>query len=567
MSGLRIGELATELSTRAAELADANNRVQSLLDAVMAVSSGLELDSTLRRIVDAATDLVDSDYGALGVLGDDGTLSSFVTTGIDEDTSALMGPLPTGHGLLGTLIRDPRPLRLTELAAHPSSVGFPPNHPPMRSFLGVPVRIRDEVYGNLYLTDKRGGGPFTPDDEVVAQALAAAAGIAVDNARLFERATLRRRWLEAITELTTDLLSGMDQREALDLVAVRAVDLTEADAALVLLTPPQRPDRRVVHAWAGDVDAAVGGCEITRDDPLIAEVVTGGVPLIQDDLTLVMQGSALGELLGSYQHSMAATMRSGEHITGVLLTLRHKSSPRFPADHLPLLASFGSQASLVLQLAVKQDVQRQLDLVVDRDRIGRALHDRVIQRLFGIGLRLQGVASAVIDPRGRQRLKTGISEIDSVIQEIRTSIFDLEVPSGTAGSGLRGRLLDTVLQAAASAGARPTVRVSGPLDTEVPPAVADHAVVVLRELLADVVERTGSAADAVVTVEVTDHLVVEVADHSTDVHPGEVGHRLSDLGAQTRELGGESAVRPNREGGTTARWSWPLAGASDLASG
>ena len=556
LSGLRLNELITEMSAHVAELAGAKNQMQGLMDAVMAVSAGLELEPTLHRITLAATELVGAEYGALGVVGPDGRLSSFVTVGIDADSRTALGPPPTGHGLLGAIIADPRPLRLSTLSDHPSSVGFPQQHPPMRAFLGIPVRIRDEVYGNLYLTDKRGGGGFTADDEVVVEALAAAAGIAVDNARLFERATLRQRSLAAITELTTDLMSGMEQREALELVATRAVDLTDADAALVLLTPPEHRDRRVVHAWVGDIDASVEGREIPSDDQLVVDVIAGGEPLIETDLARNMAGTVLADVLVGYQQSMATTMRSGEHITGVLLVLRRKGRTPFVTDQLPLLASFGSQASLALELAVKQLLRSQLDLVTDRDRIGRDLHDHVIQRLFGTGLQMQGIASTIGDHDTRQRLKDGIAEIDDVIREIRVSVFDLQAPSDTVEVGLRRRLLDVVVDATGSRAVQPTVQISGPVDTDVPPVLADHAVSVLGELLATVVGR-GGATEATITVEVTDHLLVEVMaggghDSST------VRDRVRGLEGRVREFGGECAVRPCDEAGVTVRCSWPL---------
>jgi len=556
LSRLRLNELITELSAHVTELAGARNQVQGLLDAVMAVSAGLALDATLHRVVLAATDLVDAEYGALGVLGPDGRLSSFVTVGIDEDIRTAMGPLPTGHGLLGTLIADPQPLRLTDLSGHPSSVGFPQHHPPMRTFLGVPVRIRDEVYGNLYLTDKRGGGQFTADDEVVVEALAAAAGIAVDNARLFELATMRQRWLEAVTEVTTDLMSGMEQREALELVATRAVGLAGADAALVLLTPTGHRDRRVVHAWVGDIDASADGREIPSDDPLIADVIAGGAPLIETDLARNKADTALADLLVGYQHSMAAILRSGEHITGVLLVLRSKGRQPFAAEQLPLLASFGSQASLALELAVRQTIRRRLELVTDRDRIGRDLHDHVIQRLFGTGLGLQSIASAISDPDHRRRLKAGIAEIDDVIREVRTSIFDLQA-SADAEVGLRRRLLDAVLDVTESASVQPTVRISGPVDTEVAPAVADHVVLVLRELLTHVV-RHGSAGETTVTVEAADRLVVEVVGGGATLDPTTVDSSMYDHERRARELAGDCTVIPDDEGGAIVRWSWPL---------
>ena len=194
----------------------------------------------MRRIVHAAIDLVDARYGALGVVDEGGMLSQFMHVGIDDETRERIGPLPTGHGVLGVVIGDAKPLRLADLSAHPMSVGFPPNHPPMRTFLGAPIRVRGEVFGRLYLTEKNGGQEFTEDDEAVLQALAGAAGVAVDNARLYGEAQRRQRWLEASSEITGALLGGTDPTEALQLIASRALELTGADYTVIAL--PEDPD-------------------------------------------------------------------------------------------------------------------------------------------------------------------------------------------------------------------------------------------------------------------------------------------------------------------------------------
>src|SRR3954449_12268559 len=195
LSGMRLTELVEEVQDRLASVARAQARVQHLLDAFLSVSTGLDLPSTLRRIVESACDLVDAQYGALGVLrqGGDG-LAAFINVGVDDELAARMGHLPEGKGVLGQLITEPYPLRIADLRKHPSSVGFPPHHPPMKSFLGVPVLVRGEVFGNLYMTEKR-HGEFTVGDEAVLTALAGAAGIAIDNARLYEESEIRQRWL------------------------------------------------------------------------------------------------------------------------------------------------------------------------------------------------------------------------------------------------------------------------------------------------------------------------------------------------------------------------------------
>jgi GAF domain-containing protein len=193
------------------------------------VTSGLELDATLRTIVHTAIDLVDARYGALGVRGHDHELVEFVYEGIDEQVREQIGHLPEGRGVLGVLIDDPKPIRLDKISDHAASVGFPPNHPPMRTFLGVPVRIRDEVFGNLYLTEKANGQPFSEDDEVLVQGLAAAAGIAIDNARLYEQSKIRQSWIEATRDIGTELLSGTDPATVFRLVADQSRHLSGAE--------------------------------------------------------------------------------------------------------------------------------------------------------------------------------------------------------------------------------------------------------------------------------------------------------------------------------------------------
>lgn len=198
MPQLRLDELLEELQARINAARGTRDRVHSLLEAVVSVGRELDLPQVLRRIVEAAALLVDAQYGALGVIGPDGrTLSQFLTVGLGREEIARIGPLPAGHGILGELIRHPEPLRLTDLGSHPASYGFPAHHPPMKTFLGVPIRVRDEIFGNLYLTDKRGGQDFDAEDESVISTLSVAAGVAIDNARLYEASQRQQHWLRA----------------------------------------------------------------------------------------------------------------------------------------------------------------------------------------------------------------------------------------------------------------------------------------------------------------------------------------------------------------------------------
>jgi len=288
LSGLRLDELLKEVQDRLTEIVRTRGRLQGLLDAVLAVAAGLELDSTLRRIVQAAVDLVDARYGALGVLGPNEGLSEFVHVGINSEERARMGHLPEGRGLLGLLIKHPRVIRLPDLGQHPASVGFPPNHPPMSSFLGAPVRVRNEVFGNLYLTEKRDAAEFTSDDEVVLQALAAAAGVAVENARLFEQARMRQRWLEASSEIRAELLAGAPTGDALRLVAQRALELSAADGVLILLADEDNRDSLTVRGGAGERSGSLIGSAIAATAPAIEEVFRSGMTMLVPDLAAVL---------------------------------------------------------------------------------------------------------------------------------------------------------------------------------------------------------------------------------------------------------------------------------------
>ena len=243
----RLDALVAELhdSEAAARLADDGYR--GLLEAVLAVGTGLSLPDVLQVIVDGACRVADARYGALGVIGPDGELSAFIPVGIDDETRDRIGDLPRGTGSSACSSTDPRPLMLRDLTEHPASVGFPPNHPPMHSFLGVPVRARDSVFGHLYLCEKQGGDEFTDTDRALVSTLAVAAGIAIENATLFTEHRRREEWLDAIAEISRDLLGGAQIDIVLQDIAVRAGSIARADAVRVMLLDDERralDDRR-----------------------------------------------------------------------------------------------------------------------------------------------------------------------------------------------------------------------------------------------------------------------------------------------------------------------------------
>ncbi|GAB2817711.1 GAF domain-containing sensor histidine kinase [Lentzea nigeriaca] len=546
LGGLRLDDLLDEMRERLAEIGSTRDKMQGLLDAVLAVGSGLELDSTLQRIVQAAVGLVGARYGALGVLGQHHNLSQFVYVGIDPETRSKMGHLPEGKGLLGLLIKDPRAIRLHDLSEHAASVGFPANHPPMHSFLGVPVRVRNEIFGNLYMTEKTDGADFTPDDEVVLEALAAAAGVAVENARLFERSRLRERWLESTAEINSQLLGGASGEDALQLIVHRCMELAAANSVAVFLAAG--PDQRL-HAVAQAGASLVDGT-IDSSATVLAEVLESGAPMLVEDL----EG-----LFGSDETELGACvivpLRVGTAVSGLLVTVREKGAVPFGADLMPLLASLADQAVVALEFAENQKARRLVDVLEDRDRIARDLHDHVIQRLFATGMSLQGALTWVNHPEAKRRVQKAVNQLDQTVLEIRTSIFDLQ--SADDDTGLRRRLLDIVAELTEGAELTPAVRMSGTIDNLVPDHLGEHAEAVVRELVSNAV-RHARATELTLTVEAGDMLIISMVDNGVGMPPQVARSGLRNLEQRASGYGGSSAVADEPGGGTRVTWQVPL---------
>lgn len=554
LSGLRLDDLLAEVQVRLTDLMVSRDHLHGLLDAVVAVGAGLDLAATLRQIVTAAATLADARYAALGVISEDKIqLREFITTGIDEPTRHKIGSLPSGRGVLGTLIRDPHPIRLADIANHPDSYGFPPNHPPMRTFLGVPIRVRDEVFGNLYLTEKR-GGDFTADDEVLVRALAAAAGVAIENAGLFDQTRRRQRWLEASAEITTALLSGRDPEEVLPRIADSAKELLDADSTAIALADPDRSGETLVITVAAGHDA-----DRLRGTRLPAE------------------GSITGQV---YRTGVSERLRNGEHPTvplpvtgdgpavfvplggpgtalGTLIARNRPGGAEFSSESLTVITAFAGQAALALQLADAQRAQRQLAVYADRDRIARDLHDRVVQRLFATGMLLDSVLPQVRGADLQAKLHRAVDDLDHTIREIRATIFALMAAPDEAHRGLWQRLAAVVEQTTAGTGLSPSMQVNGPVDALVPDDIGEHAIAVMREALSNVV-RHAKASTASVAVSAGDSLRIEVRDNG--IGPPAPGRRsgLNNLAGRATELGGTLTLDPAPGGGTQLVWEVPL---------
>lgn len=553
LSQLRLRELLVEVQDRVEQIVRGRDRLDGLVEAMLMVTSGLELDVTLKTIVHTAIDLVDAGYGALGVRGHHHELVEFIYEGINAETRERIGPLPEGRGVLGHLIDEPKPIRLDNIMQHPASVGFPPNHPPMRTFLGVPVRIRDEVYGNLYLTEKANGQPFSEDDEVLVEALAAAAGIAIDNARLYEQSRVRQSWIEATRDIGTELLGGADPAQVFRLIADESLELTGADAVLVAVPsdtelPTPEVTELVVVETAGVAAPARSAQPIPVAGTVIGEVFHGRTPARLDVTTDSL------DVMPEAGPALVIPLRTTETVAGVLVILRRRGAQLFTDEQLEMMATFADQATLAWQLASTQRHLRELDVLSDRDRIARDLHDHVIQRLFALGLSLQGTIPRARSPEVQQRLTETVDELQGVIQEIRTAIFDLH--GGAAGTTRLRQRLDEAIGAFSGADLRTTVQYIGPLSV-VDAGLADHAEAVVREAVSNAV-RHSQARTLTITVRVEDELLIEVVDDGRGIPADVTPSGLTNLRRRAADAGGDFSVGEAQGGGTVLRWTAPL---------
>ncbi len=548
---LRLRELLAEVQDRVEQIVAGRDRLDGLVEAMLVVTSGLELDATLRSIVHSATNLVDARYGALEVHDQDNRVSQFVHQGIDDETVRHIGHIPEGRGIVGLLIHDPKPVRLESISNHPASVGFPPHHPPMRTFLGVPVRVRDESFGTLYLADKTNGRPFSDDDEVLVQALAAAAGIAITNARLYEQAKARQSWIEATRDIATELLSGTEPATVFRLVAEEALKLTAADDALVAIPvdedmPGAEVQELLVIETVGSTLASAAGRTIPVAGTSLGDVFVKSTPRRVDRIDL--DGVEVGPAL-------VLPLRAAGTVAGVVAVLDQGGPGSFTDEQLEMMAAFADQAALAWQLATSQRRMRELDVVTERDRIARDLHDHVIQQLFAVGLALQGTVPRARDSEVRRRLAEAVDDLQGVIQEIQTTIFDLH--GATQGiSQLRQRIDEAIAQLA-GARLRTTVQFVGPLSV-VDGTLADHAEAVVREALSNAV-RHAEATTVTVRVTVDDNLCIEVSDNGRGMPEDLTGTGLTNLRRRAAQVGGEFTIESTpATGGTLLRWSAPL---------
>lgn len=538
---LELEQTLGQLIGQAHRVLTTQGRLRALIRANHAVVSNLDLPHVLRTIVEAAVDLVSARYGALGVLGDDGRLGEFIHVGMSDADIARIGRLPRGLGLVGALIDEPRPIRVDSIAADPRSVGFPEGHPEMTAFLGVPIRVHDTVYGNLYLTDPA-SGRFSDDDEQLVTALATSAGFAIANARLYAETAARQAWAAALTQVTAGILG--ETAAAPDAIATALRPLNRSHAVYVLAYDAVDDTLRVDAAGGDDEVPA----RLPPGNPRIRSVLEGRQPRRVAELGPFPATAVRGP-------AILVPFTAGDDRQRLVVAVREAGSPAFTDFELERTVAFVQQAAFAAELLAARAQQSRMALSEDRARIARDLHDQVIQQLFGAGLELQSVQAALGPGAVAARVDRTVTDIDDAIRQIRTVIFALS--HDDADAGLRHRILDVVQDAGAALAHPATVSFAGPVDVVCTPRVADDVLAFVREALTNVVRHAGASGATIAVTASADDIVATVADDGTGIGDAPRRSGLANLAERARRGGGRLDVA-STSAGTTLRLQVPL---------
>ena len=544
---LELDQLLVQLRDRAGDVLATQGRLRGLLRANALVAGELSLPVVLRQIVEAARDLLGARYAALGVLGRDGGLEQFVHTGMDGELVTRIGDLPKGRGILGLLISEPVPIRLADLSAQPASVGFPPGHPPMTGFLGVPVRIGEQVFGNLYLTERSGGGEFTAEDEELAIALAAAAGAAIANARRFAESEQRRRWLDASGDLVPLLLSGeAGQQHAL--ITQYAVAAAAADFAA--LAVPFGADKVIVTGVTGAVTAGMMNRTAPLADSLTGQAIRTGKPRL---VTGDRRQAAAAELGADTGPLIVVPLAAGEQVRGALMLGRLAIRAGFTDTDLGMAASFAGHAAVAMELARARADQLTLAQAEDHDRIAGDLHDDVIQELFALGMRLQSHAART-DPATAKLVNGCVDTLDETIKKIRTSIFGLR-QRRQAPAGVPARMMEIIEEHAPQLGFTVGISFAGPLDPGPGETLTHDILAVTREALSNCA-RHAHATAADVSLVLQDGLItLDITDNGRGIGTPTRSSGLANMRRRAERNRGTFQLTTLASGGTRLTWT------------
>jgi two-component system, NarL family, sensor histidine kinase DevS len=529
------------------ELSAARDQMEQLLRVIVDLGSNLEnLDVTLHGIVKAAMELAGARYGALGLYGSEGSLVSFIQEGIDVDAARVLGDLSMSE-----------PLRIDDLTAYLHTSGLPGQDPPIKAFLGIPISVRAAVFGNLYLADDRPDRVFSDADEIAARALGTAAAVAIDNARLFERQRTSAKWMKATREITAELLSTGPATRPLQLIVDRALELTDAEQAILLVPteadlPVDDLDTLVVAATAGRYASQVIGQRVPVEDSTTGGVLRSGTPLITNSFSYPIEGfTDVGQ-----RSAIVMPLRADSTVVGAIAVARSEQQPPFGDDYLELVSDFAQHAAIASALATGREHGRERAILADRERIAHDLHDHVIQKLFAAGLDLQSTIARARSPEITDRLTNTLDHLQSTIDDIRSTIFKLQSPI-TETEDFRQRIQNRIAELTEDRDIATTLDLSGQLSA-VFGELADHAGAVITEAVSNAVRHSG-AGHLIVRICADERLVIEVIDDGCGI-PQDNQRRsgLANMQRRAAQVGGDSSITTGPEGGTRVYWAAPL---------
>ena len=551
------------MSRSAEQSTEQLDRLRILIDAGIALSSELSLDALLERIVETAAQLTGARYAALGVVDRAGSgLERFLTTGIDDATQAAIGELPRGRGILGVVIREAQPLRLHEIADDPRSVGFPRNHPPMHTFLGVPIRLRGVSYGNLYLTEKEGGGDFTREDEELTQVLAAQAAVAIENARLYESSVRWLRQLESLNEIGNALAAHLELEPLLGIVAQRLRELV--DARLVLIALPDTEDAlRVAAADGAQADEFVGmrlRLGSSKAGRVLERARSERVDSVLDDPEIDQQAARrMGVSTALYVPLIVR-----DRAIGVIVAHdKNGGDPRFGDDDVRLGESLAARASIAVDLSerVTRDAVRRVVEAqeLERKRLARELHDETGQALTSILLGLKSLEQAIGSEEAREGVESLRGLVVSTLQDVRRLAVELR-PSALDDFGLGPaleRLVDTHRQDA-SVEVDLEVRLKG---ERLPSEVETTLYRIVQEALTNVAKHADATRISILLMRKDEAAVLVVEDDGKGFDLGEIrpeGLGIAGMRERVGLLGGQLRLEGAPGKGTTLAVEVPL---------
>ena len=533
------------------------DRKDLLLEAGLTLASELSMPVVLQRIVDLAVEVTDARYGALGVIGEGGVLTEFITTGISEKERRAIGALPTGRGVLGQLIQNPKPLRLRNIAEQAGSVGFPPNHPPMHSFLGAPVQAMGRVFGDIYLAEKRSGPEFTAEDEEALVMLATQAGVAIANASLYADIRGRERWLDAVRDITEKVLASAPEAELFESIAEHASELAGADAATIT-TVTDKPGQLVVAAAVGARSADLRGKSLPAAGSISGAVMRTGVTMVIADVSVDDRAFQPIVRLGKHGPAIFAPLRVPGGNAGTLMVTKLKGKPRFEQRQVNLVETLATQASVAIEYARAQVELRRLGLMEERERIAKELHDGIIQSLFAVGMGLEGTALASGSPTTAARIESAVEQLDRVIRDLRNYIF------GLRPGILADRQLDQALRMLAEEiQARSHVAIDVDLDAGVAASLSGRSadiVQLTREALSNVARHAHASRAHLSLSRRGTQAILTVDDDGVGFDPGagSVGNGLRNMRERAASLQGALDVSRRDGKGTRLRVTFPI---------